>query len=356
MLMRRRTRLTILSVLLIAVLLVLIVLLRSKAPPEPARLLPGADAFVYLNLKWVRRLDHVIHVPPVTHDLEYDQFIRETGFQVERDLDEAAIAIHYTGSYAAQDGSPRTTEILSGRWNSTQVTDYLRRLSRSVEDYRGVDLFDVPFQGHNVRVAMLSVGTVAISNVDDVQVIKGIIDRSRKLASPFGGPALLRTYYPHVPFGSLAWAIVSSPSQLQNQRVGNLLLPLDYQQLLSGSVVVVSVRFLRSFHLRAEVSFPDEGKASQLAEKLTALLTIFRSLRPAASSGGADADVKKFFDSLKVASRNENVVLSAAATPDFIRKIFAPPSEPAPAQVSNQVPPPEPSAKPKLKPKKKPRH
>ena len=56
------------------------------------------------------------------------------------------------------------------------------------------------------------------------------------------------------------------------------------------------------------------------------------------------------------ASRNENVVLTAAATPDFIRKIFVPPSEPAPAQVSNQVPPPEPSAKPKLKPKKKPRH
>jgi len=38
-------------------------------------------------------------------------------------------------------------------------------------------------------------------------VIRGIVDRSRKLASPFGGPALLRRYYKYVPLASLGWAI-----------------------------------------------------------------------------------------------------------------------------------------------------
>src|ERR1051325_10454196 len=80
-LMRRRTRLTILIVVLIAAGLAAIVLLRSQAPPEPARLLPGAEAFAYVDLKWVRRLNHLGQVPPVPHDPEYDEFIRQTGFQ-----------------------------------------------------------------------------------------------------------------------------------------------------------------------------------------------------------------------------------------------------------------------------------
>ena len=58
-----------------------------------------------------------------------------------------------------------------------------------------------------MRVAILGVDTVAASNLDDPLVIRGIIDRSRKLASPFGGPALLRQYYKEVPFASLGWAV-----------------------------------------------------------------------------------------------------------------------------------------------------
>ena len=84
--MRRRTRLTILVVLLIAALLAAIVALRSQAPPEPARLLPGADAFVYLDLKWVRRIGRVGPIPTVPRDPDYEQFIRETGFQFEPEI------------------------------------------------------------------------------------------------------------------------------------------------------------------------------------------------------------------------------------------------------------------------------
>ena len=99
--MRRRTRLTILSVILVVAALVVLVVLRKQAPPEPARLLPGADAFAYVDLKWVRRLDRLGQVPAVPHEPEYDEFIKETGFQVERDLDEAAFAVHYAGTPAA---------------------------------------------------------------------------------------------------------------------------------------------------------------------------------------------------------------------------------------------------------------
>jgi hypothetical protein len=46
-----------------------------------------------------------------------------------------------------------------------------------------------------VRVVILSYDSVAVSNHPDPDVIRGMLDRSRKLASPFGGPWLLRNFY-----------------------------------------------------------------------------------------------------------------------------------------------------------------
>ena len=40
--------------LAIAAAVVAVVQLRKRAPPEAVRLLPGADGFFYINLKWIR--------------------------------------------------------------------------------------------------------------------------------------------------------------------------------------------------------------------------------------------------------------------------------------------------------------
>src|SRR6266436_4783424 len=94
--MRIRRRLPILfGFLLFVAAVAAVVELRKHAPPEPARLLPGADGFIYIDLKWMRRADVADHLPAVPHDPEYEQFIQATGFQFERDLQEAALAIHY---------------------------------------------------------------------------------------------------------------------------------------------------------------------------------------------------------------------------------------------------------------------
>src|ERR1051326_2881289 len=96
--MRIRRRLPVLFGFLLFVAAVFVaVQLRKHAPPEPARLLPGADGFIYLDLKWMRYADVAGHIPQVPHDADYEQFIQATGFQFERDLQEAAMAIHYSG-------------------------------------------------------------------------------------------------------------------------------------------------------------------------------------------------------------------------------------------------------------------
>ena len=93
--MRIRRRLPILfGVVLVAAAVALVVVLRKHAPPEPARLLPGADGYFYVNLKWIRRADIAGQMPDVPHEAEYQQFIQATGFQFERALYESRRSHH----------------------------------------------------------------------------------------------------------------------------------------------------------------------------------------------------------------------------------------------------------------------
>src|SRR6516164_4597721 len=94
--MHRRTRRTLLIVAAVLLMLAVAIFLRSKAPPEAARLLPESDGIVYFNLKPIRTLmrkDHRVLRPPQRVP-EYQQFVDATGIDWERDLDQAAVALH----------------------------------------------------------------------------------------------------------------------------------------------------------------------------------------------------------------------------------------------------------------------
>src|SRR5262249_16643370 len=149
-------------------------------PPEAARLLPQADGFLYVNLKNLRRAGLPGKLPVVSHEPEYEQFIQATGFQFENDLDEAAFAIHYPLKRGT--GEPRYSEVLIGKIQGQRLRDYLRQISQSVESYRSIDIYNIPLEGRMLRISILGIDTVAASNVGDPQVIRGMIDRSRKLA------------------------------------------------------------------------------------------------------------------------------------------------------------------------------
>ena len=293
----------------------LIVQLRKHAPPEPARLLPGADAFLYIDLKWMRRADIATHIPEVPHDPEYEQFIQATGFQFERDLQEAALAIHYASPLTG--GETRYSEIFICKINGDRLRDYLKVLTRSVDSYKSVDIYNIPLQGRTLRVAILGVDTVAASNHPDAGVIRGIIERSRKLASPFGGPALLRQFYKRVPLASLAWGIFRlNPQGAQSPT--DVALPLS-----SPATVVASVRYLRAVHFRAEAFTRDEQEAQQLTTQVNTFLSIFHSAEVAAAGQTPDPDVKRALDSLKVEQKSDRTVLTAILPTELLRKIVA---------------------------------
>jgi hypothetical protein len=319
----RRFRLLALSVLLVSAVVTVVVQLRKIAPPEGARLLPGADAFVYVDLQWARRATILSGLPQVQRTPEYDQFVKDSGIDFERDLEQAALAVHYPP--AGSDGASRYSTVLTGHINAAQLGSYFRRLARSTETDEGVEIYSIPLQGQTLRTAILGPDMVAISNHDDPAVLSGIVGRSRKRASPFGGPSFLRAYYRRVPFASLAWVIARVDPKTLDIHLGQTVVSAGLF-LHSPAVVVASARVIRAVHVRAEAitASPDDAKA--LTERLDAYLALLRFSDAETPSGGPDADVKAFFESLKVAQDKDRSILTATMPLGFLHKVFHDPT------------------------------
>jgi hypothetical protein len=176
-----------------------------------------------------------------------------------------------------------------------------------------------------LRVAILGVDTVAASSHNDPLVIRGVIDRSRKLASPFGGPALLRQYYRHVPFASLGWPFASFAWVIVHIDPENRAFPGPGLSFLftKPATMVASVRYLGSLHFKAEAFTGSEQDAQHLAEQIGTFLNIFHTAESSVTAQGTDPDVKAFFDGLKVQQNRDRTVLSANVPPGIIRKLLA---------------------------------
>jgi hypothetical protein len=293
------------------------VFLRKHAPPEPARLLPTADGFVYVDLKWMRYTDVGKKLPAVAHDPEYERFIQATGFQFERDLQEAALAIHYASPQTG--GETRFSEVVVAKIDGDRLRAYLKGLASSVDTYRAIDIYNIPVENRILRVAILGSDTVAASNVNDAGVIRGIIDRSRKLASPFGGPALLRQSYKHVTLTSLAWAIF----KLNSANAGTSALGPPISSPATAVASVTYVPLYGEIHLKAEAFTRDEQAAEQLTEQVNTCLMIFHSAEVSVSGQTPDPDIKKALDSLKVKQNKDRTVLTATLPAGLLRKVVA---------------------------------
>jgi hypothetical protein len=325
----RRTLPIFAFVVLIVAAVILAVQLRKHAPPEPARLLPGADAFVYVDLSWVRRVNSGKELPAVSHDPEYERFIRETGFQFERDLDEAAFAIHYPHSWpgggtGGDATEPRFSEVLKGEFHSERLTNYLRQIAQSVENYESVEIFTIRVEGRLLRVAVLTADSVAASNHDDPAVIRGMIDRSKRLASPFGGPALLRQFYKHVQFASLAWAVARIDPSAPSAPMNNLF-SAPTTLVISGSFLNPLHLNLRkdAVHLRAEAFSDNPDQARTLVDKVNVFIAMAHSAETSAGMHGTDPDVKALFESIAAKQDGDRAILNAAVPFGFLRKMMA---------------------------------
>src|ERR1700730_12045183 len=316
-----------LVLVIVAAAVTLAVQLRKHAPPEAARLLPGADAFVYGNFVWARKANGGKILLPVAHDPEYERFIQETGFDFERDLDAVAFAVHYPqnwpgGGTGAGAPEPRFSEVFLGKFDGTRCLAYLKRTAQSVENYNSIDIFTIPLYGRSFRIAILAVDTVAASNHDDPGVIRGMVDRSRRLASPFGGPALLLRYYKRVQLASPVWMVARVEPLEHESEAGASIFPKPADLVISASYNPLHLPLrVDALHLRAEAWTGSEEDARAIADQAHVFLAMFRSAETSVGSPGTDAEVKALFDSFHIRQEGTRALLSATIPGEVLRKL-----------------------------------
>ena len=339
MLRRRQIVLVVVVLVVIAAAITTFLVLRRGRPPQGARLLPAADAYFYIDLTPLRTAG-LFKSSPENVDPDYAQFVRDTGFQFERDLDEAAFAVHLPAAVNLTDtqAPPETrySEVFVGRFDGAKLADYLRKAAASSRPYRNTIVYSIPLPGRTVRVAVLSKSMVASSNNENPLVIQEMVDRYGEDFSN-QGPGLLRRYYRNVPLASVAWAVARTASAGQ-QGNAKFVLPGGFDLFFPpDTVIVAALRYLGSIKFRAQAFTRTAEDAQHVSDQLNAFLAIARTVEIRAQSGNADPDLKALFDSISIIQFADRAELNATIPSGFVKKIL---SEP-PVEAIGAAPAPE---------------
>src|SRR5207302_2314466 len=187
----------------------------------------------------------------------------------------------------------------------------------------------IPYEDRIVRVVILSIDTVAVSNTGDPAQMMHIIDEYRRSAFASSGPRLLSKYYRRVPFTSLAWLIteVAPPQAISLGGIS----PLPFiRQLFGGGVVVGSARYNGNVQLRADDFLKDEAAANDRAQQLQNFLTLYKTSENQTRPDHPDPDMESTLNSLSVEQKGERVQVNASIPKGLIEKMFETPMEPEP--------------------------
>jgi len=323
--MHRRTRRTLLIVAAVLLLLAVAVFLRSKAPPEAARLLPESDGILYINLKPMRVLAHKGFNPPKPVP-EYQQFIDATGIDWEQDLDQAAIALHRMDNPNGPNGQVAYSMVLVGKLTGQKLNAWLEAHAASREIYAGKTIYNIASENRTVRVAQIGYDMLAISNTPTPEQIHSIIDRHHSAALPFSGSSLLERHFKDVPLLSLAWGVgqIGLPFN-ESGSIGifgfQLPLPADATIVASLSPVLPVPGKLGALRVKVEEIAPNETEAATQAASLGALVMIARGFTAPLGDNNANNALKALLKDATVAQHHDRVVITATLPAGFLSTI-----------------------------------
>jgi hypothetical protein len=320
--MKRRTRNTLLIVAAVLLMLALAVFLRSKAPPEAARLLPESDGIVYINLKPIRTLFHKDLKPPERVP-EYRQFIEATGIDWERDLDQAAVALHRMTDPNGPNGPVAYSMVLVGKITGKRLNAWLEAHAASREIYAGYTIYSVPSEGRTVRVTQIGYDMVAVSNTPTTEQIHSIVDRHRAAALPFSGSSLLERHYHDVPLLSVAWGVgqIGLPfSESGAIKIFGFSLPLQADSTIIASVAP-ALPVSGALRLRVEEIAPSQDKAAGQAAALATVVTMARGFTAPLGDNSANNALKELLKTAEVSQHGERVVVTATLPSNFLANL-----------------------------------
>ncbi len=311
--MHRRTRRTLWIVAAVLIFLAVAVFLRSKAPPEAARLLPESQGIVYIDLKPIRAF-FPKDLKPVPHVPEYQQFIDATGIDWERDLDQVAIALHRMPDPNGPNGPVAYSMVLVGKITGSKLNAWLDAHATSRESYAGHTVYSILSEGRTVRVAQIGYDMVAVSNAPTPEQIHSMLDRHATAAWPFAGSTLLRQHYHDVPLLSLAWGVgqIGLPfSESGAIKVFGFSLPLEADSTIIASVTpALSLGGLLNVKV-VEIA-PGNAQAASQTAALKLLLSLARGYTAPLANNPANNGLKEVLKTAVVKQERNRVVVTAA--------------------------------------------
>ena len=331
--MRKRTSIPLLIVILLLAVLGVFLYLRTKAPPEAARLLPESDAILFVHLAAIRSATHFDDAP-VQRSPYFQHFIDVTGIVPERDLDSVAFALHRMPDPTGPNGPVAYSEVFVGHFDGVKLASYLASIATSQESYTGRTIYTIPVGGpppRQLRVALLAYDTLAASNMPTAEQIHSMLDRSRASALSTPGSSLLAARFHQVPLLSEAWGIGHIGLPFSHDGYITLLglqLPLP-----EDTDLVASLRYTGAAHvlsggavdLRIEEIAPTPAAAHSTVNTLTAILAILRGIsdgqaqtQPPTPSAQA---MHAILDSITLTEHNERALLNATASLDQIKAL-----------------------------------
>jgi hypothetical protein len=320
--MPRRTKATIIIVLLVLILVALAAYLRRKAPPEAARLLPESDCILYFNLRPLRAYTHFDR-NQVPRDPQYQAFIDATGFEFERDLDEAAFGLHRMANPLGPNGAVAYSEVFLGHIDGKRLARYLGSIAAQTEEYAGHTIYDIPSQGRTVRVALLGYDMVAASNTPTPEQIHSMLDRYRTSALPFSGSSLLTDHYPEVPLLSIAWGIgkITVPLKSDGIRIMGFHFPIALD-----TTFIASLRWAGALRLKIEEIAPTELAATVSSDALSTMVAIGRAAENNLPSAMTNADIRDLLNSTDIEPKNDRAVVTATLPVSLLQKLVSAPN------------------------------
>jgi hypothetical protein len=320
--MHRRTRKTLWIVAAVLVLLAVAVFLRSKAPPEAARLLPESDGIIYIDLKPVRAFLHKDLKPP-RRVPDYQQFVDATGIDWERDLDQVAVALHRMPDPNGPNGPVAYSMVLAGKLTGKRLNAWLDAHAASRESYAGHTIYSIPSEGRTVRVAQIGYDMVAVSNTPTPEQIHSMLDRHRTAALPFAGSTLLAQHYHDVPLLSLAWGVgqVGLPfSESGAIHIFGLSLPLEADSTIVASATP-ALSLGGSLNVKVEEIAPTDEVATSQAAALATLVTLARGFTAPLAGTAANNGLKQLLKTAEVTQHRNRVVVTAALSPALLASL-----------------------------------
>lgn len=128
---------------------------------------PDASTVMFADFTGLRRApfdaEFYNWIPKTRADAEYAQFLRETGFDYEHDLDRVAVA------YIKAERDSKLFAVAEGRFDRNKIAAYAAR-SGTRESRSGREIFTVPLgeAGHKISFVFLSKNKIAVTDAADI--------------------------------------------------------------------------------------------------------------------------------------------------------------------------------------------